>query len=75
VALDRAGRLLLIVSPTGAFTLRGFADWLRASDLDIDSALNLDGGSTTGLFLQSGELSEQVDSFGPLPLVLLVEKK
>jgi uncharacterized protein YigE (DUF2233 family) len=75
VALDRAGRLLLIVSPTGDFTLRGFADWLSHSDLNIDRALNFDGGSSTGLFLRSGDLSEQIDSFGPLPLVLLVEPK
>jgi uncharacterized protein YigE (DUF2233 family) len=75
VALDRSGRLLLIVSPTSAFTLRGFADWLGASDLEIDSALNLDGGSSTGLFLRSGELSEQVDSFGLLPIVLLAEQR
>jgi uncharacterized protein YigE (DUF2233 family) len=75
VALDRAGRLLLIASPTSEFTLRGFADWLGGGDLDIDRALNLDGGSSTGLFLRSGALSEQIDSFGPLPLVLLVEEK
>jgi uncharacterized protein YigE (DUF2233 family) len=74
-ALDRAGHLLLIVSPTSDFTLRGLADWLATSDLDVDRALNFDGGSSTGLFLKSGELSEQIDSFGPLPLVLLVEPK
>ena len=75
VALDRAGRLLLIACPTSAFTLRGLADWLAGSDLEIDSALNFDGGSSTGLYLQSGELSERIDSFGPLPLVLLVEAR
>jgi uncharacterized protein YigE (DUF2233 family) len=75
VALDRAGRLLLIASATSELTLRGLADWLGGSDLDIDRALNLDGGSSTGLFLKSGPLSEQIDSFGPLPLVLLVEER
>ena len=75
VALDRAGRLMLIASPTSDFTLRGFADWLGDGDLDIDRALNLDGGSSTGLFLRSGALSEQIDSLVPLPLVLLVEPK
>jgi uncharacterized protein YigE (DUF2233 family) len=75
VALDRAGRLLLIASSTSGFTLRGLADWLATSDLDVDRALNLDGGSSTGLFLNSGGLNEQIDSFGPLPLVLLVEEK
>jgi uncharacterized protein YigE (DUF2233 family) len=75
VALDRAGRLLLLACPTSAFTLRGMADWLAASDLEIDSALNFDGGSSTGLYLQSGDLGERIDSFGPLPLVLLVEPR
>jgi uncharacterized protein YigE (DUF2233 family) len=75
VAIDRAGRLLLLVSPTSDFTLRGLADWLSQSDLDVDRALNLDGGSSTGLYLSDGALQEAIDSFGPLPIVLLVEAK
>ena len=75
VAIDRAGRLLLLVSPTSDFTLRGLADWLSQSDLDVDRALNLDGGSSTGLYLSDGALHEEIDSFGPLPIVLLVEAK
>ena len=75
VALDRAGRLLLLVSPTSDFTLRGLADWLSQSDLDVERALNLDGGSSTGLYLSDGGLQEAIDSFGPLPIVLLVEAK
>jgi uncharacterized protein YigE (DUF2233 family) len=75
VALDRAGRLLLIVSPTSGFTLRGLAEWLSRSDLDVDRALNLDGGSSTGLFLADGALNEAIDSLGPLPIVLLVEPR
>jgi hypothetical protein len=75
VAIDRAGRLLLLVSPTSDFTLRGLADWLSQSDLDVDRALNLDGGSSTGLYLSDGVLHEEIDSFGPLPIVLLIEAK
>jgi uncharacterized protein YigE (DUF2233 family) len=75
VALDRAGRLLLLVSPTSDFTLRGLADWLGQSDLEVDRALNLDGGSSTGLYLNDGALQESIDSFGPLPIVLLVESR
>jgi uncharacterized protein YigE (DUF2233 family) len=75
VAQDRSGRLLLIVCPTSGFTLPGLAEWLAASDLDIDVALNLDGGSSTGMFVKAGAVDEQIDSFGPLPLVLLVEPK
>jgi uncharacterized protein YigE (DUF2233 family) len=75
VAMDRSGRLLFVVSPTSGFTLRGFADWLSHSDLDVERALNLDGGSSTGLYLEAGAVSEQIDSLGPLPMVLFVEPK
>lgn len=73
LAIDRQGRLLLIASPASGFTLRGLAEWLASSDLEVDRALNLDGGSSTGLFLKDGALEEAIDSFGPLPVVLLVE--
>lgn len=75
LAIDRSGRLLLIVVPTTGFTLRGLAGWLSQSDLDVDRALNLDGGSSTGLYLKDGALEEAIDSFGPLPIVLLVEAR
>jgi uncharacterized protein YigE (DUF2233 family) len=74
VALDVQGRLLFVVSPTSGFTLRELAEWL-AADLGVDRALNLDGGSSTGLFLSAGPLSAQIDSFGPLPVVILAEPR
>lgn len=75
VALDHSGHLLFIISPTSSFTLNDFAGWLNQSDLDIDGALNLDGGSSTGLYLKAGALDERIDSLGPLPQVLLIEPR
>lgn len=75
VALDRAGRMLLIVCPTSAFSLRGLADWLAGSELEIDRALNFDGGSSSGMFVLAGDLRLRIDSFGVLPAVLLVERR
>ncbi|MEN9937472.1 MAG: hypothetical protein RLZZ387_4051 [Chloroflexota bacterium] len=75
VAIDRAGRLLFVVSPTSSFTLRELAEWLAATDLEVDRALNLDGGSSTGLYLSAGPLREEIDSFGPLPIVILAEPR
>jgi uncharacterized protein YigE (DUF2233 family) len=72
VALDRDGRVLLIACSTSSFTLRSLADWLLASDLNIDAALNLDGGSSTGLYMVGEGAQERIDSFVSLPLVLLV---
>lgn len=75
LALDQSGRLLIIAAPSAGWTLRGLAAWLSQSDLAIDRALNLDGGSSTGMYLKDGALEETIDSFGPLPTVLLVEAK
>jgi hypothetical protein len=72
VALDRSGHVLLLACSTSSFTLRALAEWLAASDLEIEAALNLDGGSSTGLYL-SGQA--QIDPFVRLPLVLLAEPR
>lgn len=74
VAFDQAGRILLLVAPTSALTLSELAQWLVSSDLQIDRALNLDGGSSTGLFVASGALSESIDSFAGLPIVILINR-
>lgn len=75
IALDRAGRLLIIVCPSSDFTLNGLAEWLASSDLEIDRALNLDGGPSTGMYVSAGPVEEQIDALGRLPIVLLVEAK
>lgn len=75
LALDQAGRLLVIAAPGASWTLSELAAWLSQSDLNIDRALNLDGGSSTGLYVRDGDLAEAIDSFGPVPSVLLVEAK
>lgn len=72
IAIDREGHVLLIASPTASFTLRELAEWLIGADLGIDAALNLDGGSSTGLLLATDSLHERIDAFVPLPTVLLV---
>jgi uncharacterized protein YigE (DUF2233 family) len=64
---DADGRLLLIVAPDGGFTLASLAAWLRASDLGLQLALNLDGGGSTGYFAGPGD---QIDSLTPVPVVV-----
>lgn len=71
IALDQSGRVLLVVAPTPAFTLRELADWLAASDLGVAAAMNLDGGSSSGLIVRGERVAERIDPFAPLPIVLL----
>jgi uncharacterized protein YigE (DUF2233 family) len=76
VGVDGNGRFLFIVAPWGHFTLHQLSQYLLESDLDLDIALNLDGGTSTGLLLM-GEGGEEtavdIPAFTPLPIVILVE--
>lgn len=75
IARDIHGRILLIVSDTMTFTLVELADVLKNSDLELDAALNLDGGRSTGLYVRTDEANVRVDSFDKLPLVLVVQRQ
>ena len=78
VALDTQGRLLFIASPGLTFTLDDMATLLAKSDLHLVTALNLDGGSSTGLYVHDSNDSSQnitIDSYVNLPLVIVVKEK
>jgi uncharacterized protein YigE (DUF2233 family) len=72
VARDDDGRILLIVASAGYLTLHEMANWLVHSDLAIDTALNLDGGNSTGMWLRAGGTSLEVDSIVQVPAVISV---
>lgn len=75
VAMDTQGRLLFIISPDQQFTLDDMANLLAKSDLSLTTALNLDGGASTGLALNGGSQSFLTDAFVNLPLVIVVKSK
>lgn len=75
VGQDRLGRILFIVAPRGYLTLHELARWLATSDLELDVALNLDGGLSTGLMLSAGDTQIQVDSLVPVPSVIVAERR
>jgi uncharacterized protein YigE (DUF2233 family) len=74
VAMDKQGRLLFIVSPNPIFSLDELADQLVSSDLSIETALNMDGGSSTGLYV-GGSSPVSIDSLAKLPLVIIVKAR
>jgi uncharacterized protein YigE (DUF2233 family) len=75
VAQDRSGHILFVTSPLPTFTLAEFGQWLAASDLDLEAALNLDGGTSSGLVLRSGNRDLGTDSWVEVPNVIVVEKR
>ena len=73
VAQDTQGRLLFIASPGSAFSLDEVADILASSDLSLKTALNLDGGASTGLYVNAGNQHVAIDAVTTLPIVIIVK--
>jgi uncharacterized protein YigE (DUF2233 family) len=53
IAADRNGNILVFNTAGDYFTLYKLARFLKASDFNIDSALNLDGGSEAQLYIKT----------------------
>lgn len=53
IATDRVGNILVFNTSNRYFTLRELAQFLKTSKFDIDSALNLDGGTEAQLLIKT----------------------
>ncbi len=56
IATDRNGNILVFNTSNRFFTLFRMAEFLKASKFDIDSALNLDGGTEAQLLIKNKDL-------------------
>ena len=75
IAQDRDGAVLLLITPRGGFTLHQLSRYLVESDLNLDVALNLDGGPSSGILLTQAGTVEGFGAYTGIPLVLLVYPK
>jgi hypothetical protein len=57
ICTDRRGNILVCHTAGDFFTLFGFAKFLKSSLLDIEVALNLDGGSKAQLLISTPEMN------------------
>ena len=73
VAQDSQGRVLFIVAPHGYLSLYELAQFLADSDLDLHVALNLDGGTSTGLWLKTEAGTVEIASLASVPSVISVD--
>lgn len=73
VAQDLSGRILFLLSLNGQFTLHGLSQYLIESDLQLDVALNLDGGTSSGLLL--ADPPKQFPALAFLPAVITVHPR
>jgi len=70
IGQDKAGRILFIVAPQGYFTLHQLSLYLTNSDLNLDIAINLDGGGSTGILVSNPY--EIIPPNRSIPFVILV---
>ena len=73
IAQDQDGRILLMVAPQGFFTLHQLSLYLTESDLNLDIAVNLDGGGSTGILIANPR--EIISPTRPIPFVVLVHPR
>jgi uncharacterized protein YigE (DUF2233 family) len=70
IGLDAEGHIILFVSDLPIFTLHELSQWLAESDLRLDSALNLDGGRSSGMGVWLPQQQTIIPAFVPLPIVI-----
>ncbi len=71
IGVDENGRILIIITEFGAYSLAEMSRWLVNSDLAVDIALNLDGGNSSSLAV----VGEDTVGFLPIPNVIAVYPK
>lgn len=74
VALDKQGRVIFGVTQAAQWTLTDLARYLQGNtDLNLVEALNLDGGSSSGLWMRGIDDALLTDSFDAVPVVIIVK--
>lgn len=72
IGIDEAGYVVILLIDGPLFSLTELSRWLAASNLNLDVALNFDGGRSSGLAVDAGGEQVVVPSYVPLPIVLAV---
>ena len=73
IAEDAAGNILVISAPLLGPTLRELSAFLAESDLEIETAFNLDGGGSTLMAVRDIDYFQP--SFDAIPAILAVYKR
>jgi hypothetical protein len=73
IGQDRGGRILFLVASRGYFTLRELSVFLHDGDLELDAAMNLDGGPSSGMAV--ADPPEIIPAESALPIVFIIRPK
>ncbi len=73
IGIDRQGMVLIMVAPYLGLSLADLSAYLPSTDLDIDTAFNLDGGASTMIALPGAGYRQP--SLDPAPAILAVYRR
>jgi Phosphodiester glycosidase len=73
IGVDENGRILLILTTWGSFTLAELSSYLETANFGLVTALNLDGGTSSGLILADPVAG--VLAFTAVPSVIIIFPK
>lgn len=73
IAQDTEGRIILMVTAGFGMSLPQLSQYLATSDLNIQTALNLDGGGSSMMAIKANQT--RVLSLDPVPVVLVVYRQ
>ncbi|GAB4474106.1 MAG: phosphodiester glycosidase family protein [Anaerolineae bacterium] len=71
IGIDQQGLVIVLLIDQPIFSLYELALWLSTSDLALDTALNLDGGRSSGLAVSLPGERTIIPAYVPLPIVML----
>ncbi len=74
-ATDIRGNAYLGMAPLGSLSLYELSNLLAKSGLDLDRAINLDGGPSTGIAVQTENGLQLENSMSEIPNVIIVRRK
>lgn len=75
IGIDDQGYVIILVCAQPLFTLHNLSGWLAESDLNLDTALNLDGGRSTGIAVSLPGRRKEISAYVDLPIVLAIYTK
>jgi exopolysaccharide biosynthesis protein len=75
IGIDKNGDIYLITADNKDLSLTMFAEVISQSNIDFESVLNLDGGTSSGLYINSGLETIKINSQIKVPSVIIITKK
>lgn len=75
IGIDEQGDVILILIDNAIFSLYELAQWLASCNLNLDTALNLDGGRSSGLGVALPGEERIYEAYVPLPIVIAVSRR